>query len=86
MRSLEGSSGPCRCHVAPHHRNGEKHNEPGPIATFIGFGWTLMPNGDNLHRNVIFRDGEDKADQIVPVSAYGWRIRLQSCRVEFLTT
>jgi hypothetical protein len=51
-----------------------------------GSRWTLMPNGDSLHRNVIFRVGKDKADQIVPVSAYGWRIRLQSCRVEFLTT
>ena len=24
----------------------------------------------NLHRNVIFRDGKDKADQIIPMSTY----------------
>jgi hypothetical protein len=29
-----------------------------------------MPNGNNLHRNVIFRDGKDKADTIVPFSQY----------------
>jgi len=27
-------------------------------------------NGNNLHRNVIFRDGKDKADQITPFSVY----------------
>ena len=29
-----------------------------------------MPDGNNLHRNVIFRDGKDKADQIIPFSQY----------------
>ena len=29
-----------------------------------------MPDGNNLHRNVIFRDGKDKADTIVPFSQY----------------
>jgi hypothetical protein len=28
------------------------------------------PNGNNLHRNIIFRDGKDLADQVVPFSAY----------------
>ena len=30
----------------------------------------LGPSGNNLHRNVIFRDGKDKADQIIPISQY----------------
>jgi hypothetical protein len=48
----------------------EKHNVPGSFTALIGFEWTLHPNGNNLHRNLIFRDGKDKADQIVPISAY----------------
>ena len=48
----------------------ERHNAPGLFTALIGFEWTLTPNGNNLHRNVMFRDGKDKADQIAPLSAY----------------
>ena len=48
----------------------EQFNEPGKFTALIGFEWTSSPGGNNLHRNVIFRDGKDRADQVVPFSQY----------------
>lgn len=44
----------------------EEFNEPGTFTAFIGFEWTSLEAGANLHRNVIFRDGPDRARQVVP--------------------
>ena len=48
----------------------DKYNEPGRFTAMIGYEWTSVPGGNNLHRNVMFRDGKDKADQIIPFSAW----------------
>ncbi|WP_369026781.1 DUF3604 domain-containing protein [Qipengyuania sp. RANM35] len=44
----------------------DRYNQPGKFTSFAGFEWSLMPDGNNLHRVVMFRDGAAKTGQVVP--------------------
>ncbi len=46
------------------------YNSPGAFTALNGYEWTSAPNGNNLHRVVIFRDGADRVKQILPFSAF----------------
>jgi len=52
----------------------ERYNEPGKFTAFIGFEYTLMDGGNNLHRNVIFRDGSARASTVGPLASFGTTI------------
>jgi len=47
----------------------DAYNRPGRFTALIGYEWTSMINGDNLHRVVLYRDGAEKAVKTLPISA-----------------
>ena len=44
----------------------DRYNEPGTFTALAGYEWTAMPDGNNLHRVVMFRDGRERTGQILP--------------------
>ena len=44
----------------------EAFNDPGRFTAFIGFEWTSLIKGNNMHRVVMMRDGAVRARQVVP--------------------
>ena len=50
-------------------KTADAFNEPGRFTAMIGYEWTSSEGGNNLHRNVLYRDGADKAAAALPFTA-----------------
>ena len=48
----------------------EQHNEPGKFTSFIGWEWSSLPDGANLHRVIFQREGGKSAERYLPISAF----------------
>ncbi len=50
-------------------KTAEQYNDPGRFTAIIGYEWTSTDGGNNLHRNVLYRDSPTAARQMLPFTA-----------------
>lgn len=47
----------------------DQNNDPGLFTAFIGYEWSSAPQGNNLHRVIVYRDDASKANRLLPFSS-----------------
>jgi len=47
----------------------DRHYEPGSFTAFMGWEWSSTPNGNNLHRVVVMKEGKEKGSQFIPYNS-----------------
>ena len=51
----------------------DSYDEPGHFTALIGYEWTSnYGGGNNLHRNIVYRDGKAKADMVRPLTTFAF--------------
>ena len=47
----------------------DRHYEPGKFTAFMGWEWSSTPNGNNLHRVIVMKEGKDIGSQFIPYNS-----------------
>ncbi len=47
----------------------DRHDDPGSFTALMGWEWSSTPNGANLHRVIVMREGRETGDRFIPYSS-----------------